>query len=252
MRDYYAQATRTEHLATSLIMRCYQPRDKSFPLLGYLGRRSIGQDFFSYQGELKATRKSLFEERPEAMMEAFLLTKQNGIKLSIDLKGQIRAHLHLINDRFRRSRQISNMFLDILRTPGRIAQVLRDMHHLEFLNQYIPEFKRIFCQVQYDAYHIYTVDIHSIFAVEEIDRLWAGGYAEKKPLLTRGSRSAGIGRPVSRYRQRGGEGSLQQGGGHDPDHRQEAQPQQGEQPAPRIPGPAPPRYGSHLTTARPA
>ena len=58
------------------------------------------------------------------------------------------------------------------------------MHHLAFLNSYIPEFKRIYCKVQHDAYHIYTVDIHSIFAVEEVEKLWTGEYRDKKPLLT--------------------------------------------------------------------
>ncbi|MDT8441324.1 MAG: [protein-PII] uridylyltransferase [Desulfuromonadales bacterium] len=185
MRDYYAQATRTEHLATSLIMRCYRPGGRPLPLLGYLGRRVLNGDFFIYQDELKTTRKSLFAERPAAMMEAFLLAKRHSARLDIDLKGQIRSHLHLVNDAFRRSRQISAMFLEILGTPGGIGQSLRDMHHLEFLGRYIPEFRRIYCQVQYDAYHIYTVDIHSIFAVEEVEKLWDGVYAAKKPLLTR-------------------------------------------------------------------
>ena len=53
-----------------------------------------------------------------------------------------------------------------------LPRALRDMHHLAFLNKYIPEFKRIYCMVQHDAYHVYTVDIHSIFAVEEIEKLW--------------------------------------------------------------------------------
>ena len=48
------------------------------------------------------------------------------------------------------------------------------MHHLEFLIRFIPEFERIYCKVQHDLYHIYTVDIHSLFAVEEIVRLQQG------------------------------------------------------------------------------
>ena len=75
-------------------------------------------------------------------------------------------------------------FLEILRQPKGLARTLRDMHHLQFLNRFIPEFGRIYCKVQHDAYHIYTVDIHSIFAVEEIAKLWLGDYREKKPLLT--------------------------------------------------------------------
>lgn len=185
MQDYYSQATRTEHLATSLIYSAYKEKDTSTGLFGYLGRRSLGDDFFSYRGELKTARESLFEKRPEAMMQSFLLAKQNGLTLSADVKGQIRENLKLVNDGFRRNRKVSEMFLEIMRGPAGVAQSLRDMHHLEFLNNYIPEFKRIYCKVQHDAYHVYTVDIHSIFAVEEIEKLWAGVYAEEKPLLTK-------------------------------------------------------------------
>ncbi len=185
MQDFYARATDIEHLASTLINRSYVPRDRSPSLLGYLSRRTLNDDFFIYQGELKATRKGIFEDRPDALMEAFLLAKQHKVKLSIDLKSLIRDNLHLINDRFRRSREVSSMFLEILKVPGGIGRSLRDMHHLAFLNQYIPEFKRIYCKVQYDAYHIYTVDIHSIFAVEEIDKLWCGEYSDEKPLLTK-------------------------------------------------------------------
>jgi len=193
MQDYYAQATHTEHLASSLIHNTYKDKDTSKGLFGYLGRRSLGPDFFSYRGELKTSRKSLFASNPEAMMQAFLLAKQHHLALSTEIKGQIRDNLTLVNDAFRRNREISEMFLEIMRGPTGVAQSLRDMHHLAFLNKYIPEFKRIYCKVQHDAYHVYTVDIHSIFAVEEIEKLCSGVYQEAKPLLT--SVAADIGKP---------------------------------------------------------
>jgi [protein-PII] uridylyltransferase len=193
MQDYYAQATCTEHLASSLIFRAFKDKDPSAGFLGRLGRRNLGEDFFSYRGELKTARKNLFVERPEAMMQAFLLAKQNDLALSADVKGQIRDNLSLVNDSFRRNREVSEMFLEIMRGPTGAARSLRDMHHLAFLNKYIPEFKRIYCKVQHDAYHVYTIDIHSFFAVEEIEKLWAGVYRESKPLYT--SVAADIGKP---------------------------------------------------------
>ncbi|MBW2512304.1 MAG: [protein-PII] uridylyltransferase, partial [Deltaproteobacteria bacterium] len=193
MQDYYAQATQTEHLASSLIFRAFKDKDPAAGLLGLLGRRNLGEDFFSYRGELKTARKNLFVERPEAMMRAFLLAKQNDLTLSADVKGQIRDNLTLVNDSFRRNREVSEMFLEIMRGPTGAARSLRDMHHLAFLNRYIPEFKRIYCKVQHDAYHVYTIDIHSFFAVEEIEKLWSGVYRESKPLYT--SVAADIGKP---------------------------------------------------------
>jgi len=193
MQDYYAHATRTEHLSSSLIFRAFKDKDPSTGILGRLGRRTLGTDFFSYRGELKTARKNLFSERPAAMMQAFLLAKQNDLQLSADIKGQIRDNLSLVNDSFRRNREISEMFLEIMRGPTGAARSLRDMHHLAFLNRYIPEFKRIYCKVQHDAYHVYTIDIHSFFAVEALEQLWSGVYREAKPLYTRVA--ADIGKP---------------------------------------------------------
>ncbi|MEJ2525358.1 MAG: [protein-PII] uridylyltransferase [Desulfuromonadales bacterium] len=191
MQDYYAQATETEHLASMLIFRAYKDKDTPTGILGYLGRRNINEDFFSYRGELKTTHKDLFAERPEAMMEAFLLAKQQGLSLSADIKGQVRDNLDQVNDKYRRDRKVSAMFLEIMRGPSGVAKTLRDMHHVAFLNKYIPEFSRIYCMVQHDAYHVYTVDIHSIFAVEEVEKLWRGDYSESRPLLTRVAQDIG-------------------------------------------------------------
>jgi [protein-PII] uridylyltransferase len=184
MQDFYAHAMRVEHLAASLITRATQQEEASAKILGYLTRRSVGEGFNIYRGELRVDRKELFEENPAAMMTAFLLAQRHGVRLNLTVKGLIRDNLHRINDRVRRSRTMSEGFLEILRSPRGAGETLRIMHHLHFLNHFIPEFGRIYCKVQHDAYHIYTVDMHSLFAVEEVVKLWRGEYAEKKPLLT--------------------------------------------------------------------
>ena len=184
MQDYYAHASQVEHLSASLISQTMHQPERSAKVFGVFRRRMVGKDFFIYANELKAVSKGLFAERPAAMMEAFAHAKRLDARLSIELKGMIRSNLHLINDRFRRSREISELFLEILRTPGGIARTLQDMHHLTFLNRYIPEFERIYCKVQHDAYHIYTVDTHTLFCIEELEKLWLGTYRERKPVYT--------------------------------------------------------------------
>jgi [protein-PII] uridylyltransferase len=184
MQDYYSHATRVEHLASTLITKATLQDEPTFKILGYLTRRSIEEGFYILRGELRASNQNIFEKDPALMMRAFLLSQRHGVRLSVTLKGLIRENLHRINDKVRRSRTINDDFLEILRNPRSVENTLRDMHHLEFLNHFIPEFGRIYCKVQHDAYHIYTVDIHSLFAVEEIAKLWRGEYQEKKPFLT--------------------------------------------------------------------
>lgn len=184
MQDYYAHAVRVEHIATSLITKVLHQGEKSFGILGYLRRRVVEEGFYILRGELSLTSDDLFAREPALMMRAFLLAQRHNVKLSVALKGSIRSNLQRINDKVRRSRIMTDDFLEILRSPLGVIETLRKMHHLQFLNHFIPEFSHIFCRVQHDAYHIYTVDVHTLFAVEEICKIWRGDYAEKKPLLT--------------------------------------------------------------------
>ena len=183
MQDYYEAATRVEHLTSTLIARAADREKVEHSLVGYMRRRNIEDGFYTMKGELLLADDDLFSKNPAAMMKAFWLMQRHRLSFNLKLKTQIRQNLSLINDHFRRSKQVNEVFLDILRYKKRVYETLFQMHHLLFLNHYIPEFKRIYCQVQHDAYHIYTVDTHTLFAVQEITRLWAGDYAEKNPLL---------------------------------------------------------------------
>ena len=184
MQDYYYQATQIEHLASTLTSRATGQDERQPKFLGSFAKRQIDESFYTLKGELRLSKLDVFEKDPAMMMQAFLLAHQHRVRLSIRLKGLIRDNLHLINDRVRRSKKMAEGFLEILRTMRPDSPVLRDMHHLEFLNTFMPEFRRIYCKVQHDIYHIYTIDMHSIFAVEEIAKLWVGDYQERKPKLT--------------------------------------------------------------------
>jgi [protein-PII] uridylyltransferase len=58
------------------------------------------------------------------------------------------------------------------------------MHRLGMLGAFLPEFGALLCMPQYDAYHIYTVDQHSLMGVRELERLRDGFYKATAPLLT--------------------------------------------------------------------
>ncbi len=59
-----------------------------------------------------------------------------------------------------------------------------EMHRSGVLGAFIPEFGRLLCMVLHDAYHTYTVDEHSLRLIKEIERLKAGDYRDRLPLLT--------------------------------------------------------------------
>jgi len=174
MRDYYRHANRVEHFASSLVSRCIWRDEGAMKILGYFVRRPVGDGCFVLKGELIVPDETVVEKNPVVLMRIFEYAQKHGVDLNVRVKGLIRKNLALVNDKFRRNREVNQSFLTILRTPKDIAETLRRMHHLEFLNRYIPELEHIYCKVQHDMYHIYTVDIHTLFAVEEAERMLDG------------------------------------------------------------------------------
>ncbi len=183
MRNYYLQATRTEHLSASLIARCRRRDEGAGKILGYFIRRPLGEGLFVVRGELVVPDETVVDNNPLVLMKIFEYAQRQGARLAVDTKSLVRRRLDLVNDKFRRSKEVNSSFFNILGHKS-VVETLQLMHHLEFLNHFIPEFERIYCKVQYDIYHIYTVDTHSLFCVEEIVKLYNGEHANDLPELT--------------------------------------------------------------------
>jgi len=182
MRDYYRHAARVEHFASTLVSRCIWRDEGGLKVLGYFVRRPVGDGCFVLKGELIIPDESVVEKDPAVLMRIFELAQKHGVSLNIRVKWLIRRSLYLVNDKFRRNREVNQSFLNILRSEKGVTATLRLMHHLEFLNEYIPEFEHIYCKVQHDLYHIYTVDIHTLFAVEQAEQILNGELSETLPL----------------------------------------------------------------------
>jgi len=65
-----------------------------------------------------------------------------------------------------------------------VTRTLMTMNEVGLFGRYVPEWEHIVCRWQHVMYHTYTVDVHSIFLVEELRRLWRGDYENEHPELT--------------------------------------------------------------------
>ena len=90
-----------------------------------------------------------------------------------------RQNLDLIDDEFRRSAGANKPFFSILEWKESVYEMLAEMHRSGVLGAFIPEFGRLLCMVLHDAYHIYTVDQHSLHLIKEIERLKAAASTRK-------------------------------------------------------------------------
>src|SRR5262249_57438831 len=102
-----------------------------------------------------------------------------GVGVPARLRPAVHRNGRLGDRRFRGSREASRSFLELLRRTGRVAASVREMHETGFLGRYLPEFERITFIVQHDFYHKYTVDEHTLKALEALDRV----ATERRPEL---------------------------------------------------------------------
>ncbi len=132
--------------------------------------KPINRRFQAVNGYLEVTRKDVFRRFPFALLEVFLLLQQHpdieGVRAStIRL---IRANRYRIDNRFRADIRARSLFLEILRQPRGINHELRRMHRYGILGAYLPVFDQVAGQMQYDLFHVYTVDEHSLFVVRNL------------------------------------------------------------------------------------
>ncbi|MBF0255589.1 MAG: [protein-PII] uridylyltransferase, partial [Gammaproteobacteria bacterium] len=133
----------------------------------------INRRFQSCNGYLEVIDERVFKREPYALLELFLLLSQNpqlqGVRANtIRL---IRNHRHLIDDSFRNDLRNRALFMELLRQPSGCVTELRRMNRYGILAAYLPAFANIVGRMQYDLYHVYTVDEHSLFVMRNISRL---------------------------------------------------------------------------------
>ena len=132
----------------------------------------INERFQVKNGYLQTTSDDVFARDPSSLLEIFLLLQQHydvrGV--SAHTVGLIRRNLHLIDEQFRQNPRNHLLFLSILRAPAGVTHELRRMNLYGVLGLYIPAFGRIVGRMQYDLFHAYTVDQHTLFVVSNLRR----------------------------------------------------------------------------------
>ncbi len=132
----------------------------------------LNQRFQVKNGFLQTVDESVFAREPSALLELFLLLQQKPELRGVSAYtiGSIKRHLHLIDDEFRQNPRNHRLFLNILRAPEGVTHELRRMNVYGVLGLYIPAFGRIVGRMQYDLFHAYTVDEHTLFVVSNLRR----------------------------------------------------------------------------------
>jgi len=135
---------------------------------------------------LEVTHPEVFARYPSALLELFVLLQQHpelrGVRAeTIRLIG---THVSLIDEEFRQNPRHHRLFMEILCAPVGVTHELRRMNLYGVLGRYIPSFGRVVGRMQYDLFHAYTVDAHTLFVVSNLRRLAMPKYNDEFPALS--------------------------------------------------------------------
>ncbi len=143
----------------------------------------LNERFQIKNGFLQTINDQVFINDPSSLLEIFLLLQQNADIRGVSAYtiGLIKRNLHLIDEEFRQNPRNHRLFLQILSAPAGVTHELRRMNLYGVLGLYIPAFGRIVGRMQYDLFHAYTVDQHTLFVVSNLRRFALPRYNEEFP-----------------------------------------------------------------------
>lgn len=182
MRIYYLRAAVLVQQSRRLTEKCTRAYARR-----RLAKRAIHLDHgFTIRGKyLSVTSRNVFSEDFCNFLRAFEYADRHSVEFTEYLELLMAEQATRIDEKVRNDPEFNMMFLRLLRFGKDVSKMLLKMNEMRLLGRFIPEFGKIVCMVQFDSYHVYTVDIHSIFMVREIERLINYEYEEKFPFLTK-------------------------------------------------------------------
>jgi [protein-PII] uridylyltransferase len=172
----YSAKLEAEHLkqAPRGLLRFFPSRGRKAPV--------VEPGFVLEGGRLSVAGPAVFDEDPVNLIRLFAIADRHDLDLHPDAFTAATRRLALITSAVRSDPAATRVFLDLLakgRKPGRTLEL---MNEAGVLGRYIPEFGRVVAQMQFNMYHSYTVDEHTLRAVGIINDIAAHRLVEDHPL----------------------------------------------------------------------
>jgi [protein-PII] uridylyltransferase len=153
-----------------------------FPALRRRPRKLEG--FVLDRGRLALPSEKFFAEDPVRLIQIFALADKYELEVHPLAMRAANRDAKLIDNQVRAEPRANALFLDVLTSPRDPETVLRWMNEAGVFGRFIPDFGRVVAQMQFDMYHHYTVDEHSIRAIGLLSRIERGELQEDHPLST--------------------------------------------------------------------
>jgi len=187
MQRYYGHARTVERMVERVLDVCTPSKPRRSATLG----EAIAPGIKSFEGQATLENLADLASDPALAMRLYHTAHKRGLPVYPYARDAVAKALHnpAAGEALRASKEASRLFLDALcdaaeRNPN-TPSVLRQMHDVGLLLAMVPEFQPVVGRVHHDIYHVYTVDVHSVAAVDRLRALARGAVATEYPLACR-------------------------------------------------------------------
>lgn len=186
MQDYFRHATTVGDLTRIFLTSLEAENTKGAPLLMRMFKRKppVRKGYAVVHGRLAIVDDMEFLADKMNILRLFEEALRTGLLIHPDAMRLVKANLHLIDADMRNSPEAARIFLGLLLKHGNPDRALRRMNELGVLSTFIPEFAPIVAMMQFNMYHHYTVDEHTIQCLWHLSEIEHGNLIEELPVAS--------------------------------------------------------------------
>ncbi|MFZ4541459.1 MAG: [protein-PII] uridylyltransferase [Rickettsiales bacterium] len=180
----YFQYAREVGTLTRIFCAVLEDENLRMPFAPFAQSQPLGDAFTLEGGRLQFAAQVLLTAQPVLMVELFHIAQQFGLDIHPRAQLSIARALPLVSRQLPFEGRANQLFLKILLSDKAPEITLRRMNEMGVLGALVPEFGRITGMMQYDGYHTYTVDEHTLVAVGNLTTIESGEWQKDMPLAT--------------------------------------------------------------------
>ncbi|RNJ61472.1 MAG: [protein-PII] uridylyltransferase [Porphyrobacter sp. IPPAS B-1204] len=189
MQYYFLQVKRVGSLTGVFLAHLDEEFARKRPRTGFFaGWTQRPRTFKGYTvdgGRIRAPGDDWFRADPVRLIEVFQLAEAEGLEIHPETMRQAGRDAKLIDVKVRRDKRANALFLDLLSGRKDPETALRWMNEAGVFGRFVPDFGRVNAQMQFDMYHHYTVDEHTIRAIGLLSQIERGLLTADHPRATR-------------------------------------------------------------------
>ena len=189
MQFYFLQAKRVGSLTGVFLAHIDEQFEAKTARRGFFAgwkqKARILKGYRIYGGKIAAPSDDWFTNDPVRLIEIFQLAEAEGLEIHPETMRQANRDRGLIDHAIRNDERANALFLDVLCGRNDPELVLRWMNEAGVFGRFVPDFGRVNAQMQFNMYHHYTVDEHTIRAIGFLNAIEKGEQAEDHPRATK-------------------------------------------------------------------